>query len=362
MKERRQIDKNELHDLYFEQGNTIKECQKIFQCSQNTIRRRFEKWGWKFRRAGGKKGRRHHKTRHIVQDIDNIKKLYDDGVKCKEIANKYNVSETFIERLLKDHKVELKNNNDRCRIRRDEFRSNNIDEINHLYLNDKLSTAQIASIYNLGDETIRRHLIDSGIKLRNNWEAQTKFTIGDIDELLKTRGYERLTQYDDFSKINRHDNKMELKCKKHGHVWSAKISNIIQGCGCPKCQNKSEAKVHSILDKILDVDIERQKYICSYKWGNKKCKIRVDFYFILNGIKYVIEYNGHQHYEVVDVFKNKGEKLEKQKYRDKSLKNYCEDNNTKLITIDGRYYKNLYMRQYKKRLKELEELLCAEFC
>ena len=58
----------------------------------------------------------------------------------------------------------------------------------------------------------------------------------------------------------------------------------------------------------------------------------MDFYIFYNKNKYVIEYNGRQHYEPVDVFG--GQKaFEEQLLRDSNLRKYCKENNWKLLEI-----------------------------
>ena len=60
----------------------------------------------------------------------------------------------------------------------------------------------------------------------------------------------------------------------------------------------------------------------------------VDFYININNKKYIIEYNGIQHYEYVPYLHN-GNIIEfdKQKNRDKKLEEYCNLNDINLLWV-----------------------------
>ena len=80
------------------------------------------------------------------------------------------------------------------------------------------------------------------------------------------------------------------------------------------------------------------KYISQHFIENPygKRNFIVDFFIEINDIKYIIEYNGRQHYESVELFG--GEKsFNEQVERDNNLKKYCEENKYNLLEIP--YYK-----------------------
>ena len=80
---------------------------------------------------------------------------------------------------------------------------------------------------------------------------------------------------------------------------------------------------------------------------NKSGKAYIDFY--LPDYNTFIEYNGEQHYRPIKYFElNKS--FEQQQKRDEFVRNYCKDNNIKLIEI--KYTDNLKEILYEK-IKEL---------
>lgn len=59
---------------------------------------------------------------------------------------------------------------------------------------------------------------------------------------------------------------------------------------------------------------------------------RLDFYINVHNKEYVIEFNGKQHYEPIDYFGGI-EKYNEQILRDTILREYCVNNNIKLLEI-----------------------------
>lgn len=128
------------------------------------------------------------------------------------------------------------------------------------------------------------------------------------------------------------------KCKIDGYEWYAIPSNMLNGRGCPQCNESSgERKVRQFLEKN-NIEYEYQKPF-------KNCKdvnvLPFDFY--LSDYNICIEYDGIQHFEPVD-FAGKGKEwAEKQfEYTQKhdNIKNeYCKNNNIKLLRIP--YWENV---------------------
>lgn len=85
-------------------------------------------------------------------------------------------------------------------------------------------------------------------------------------------------------------------------------------------------------------------------------RIEPDFYFIVSDKKFIIEYNGEQHYQ--PVFGNNEqakEKFRQQQIQDKYLREvYCLRENINLIEIDGRIYTGEKIKTYIiEQFKEL---------
>lgn len=86
--------------------------------------------------------------------------------------------------------------------------------------------------------------------------------------------------------------KVKWQCR-HDHVWEARYDNINHGRGCPICdESRGERAIAKVLTN-MGIEFEREKRFLS-------CKMRrplpFDFYFQLNGIDFLCEYDGEQHF------------------------------------------------------------------
>ncbi len=93
----------------------------------------------------------------------------------------------------------------------------------------------------------------------------------------------------------------------------------------------SALKCFDIVSKILNENYETE--VCFDGLINPRTnhKLRIDCYFKKSNI--AIEYNGIQHYKNIPFFHNDKNSLEYQKYKDELKKDYCKNNNIKLIVI-----------------------------
>lgn len=117
-----------------------------------------------------------------------------------------------------------------------------------------------------------------------------------------------------------------IKCKKHGYF--DQLARIhLAGFGCPRCSESiGERKIFDIL-KSNNIE-----FITQYRFDNCKNKIKLPFDFFLPKHNICIEFNGLQHYYPVDFFGGQ-ERFQNQLYLDKIKKDYCLENNIKLIII-----------------------------
>ena len=113
-------------------------------------------------------------------------------------------------------------------------------------------------------------------------------------------------------------------------------SNHTTSCGCHK-DLFHENYIAKLLDKY------NLKYIRQYSYDDciYKSKLRFDFAIINNNDNYddvfcLIEYDGRQHFEGVDIFGGEKEFKECQK-RDKIKNNYCKEKEINLIRIPYTY-------------------------
>ena len=127
--------------------------------------------------------------------------------------------------------------------------------------------------------------------------------------------------------------KIKCKCKKDGYEWETKPSDLLNGNGCPKCnESKGEKRVAKYLDN-KNIDYERQ-----YKFDNCKSKKELPFDFYIPSLNIAIEYDGEYHYMIITRGKNGTyerafNKFVGTKVRDTIKTIYCKKNNIKLIRI-----------------------------
>ena len=122
------------------------------------------------------------------------------------------------------------------------------------------------------------------------------------------------------------DTDVKIICPRHG-IFEQNPRDHKRGIGCPKCNSShGERLIRNILTerKIL---FEEQK---KFEWLKMKLQLRCDFY--LPKYNTVIEYNGRQHYEVIEHFGGKSN-FERGKKRDELKRQLLIENNVKLIEV-----------------------------
>lgn len=123
--------------------------------------------------------------------------------------------------------------------------------------------------------------------------------------------------------------KIKIICPIHG-IFEQTLGNHLKGTGCPKCnQSKGEKEIEQFLLKN-NIEFISQYEIDIDTSINQTGIARIDFYIPFKNL--FIEYNGQQHYISIKYFG--GEiTFNRQQKRDKYVRNYCEQNNIKLIEI-----------------------------
>lgn len=127
------------------------------------------------------------------------------------------------------------------------------------------------------------------------------------------------------------------KCLIHDYVWSPTPTSILQGHGCPKCnESKGEKQITLWLEqnKMINIPQKRFSDCCDAK------PLPFDFY--IPDLNVCIEYQGEQHYRPVnfggisdeDAYKN----FITTQHHDEIKRNYCMKNNIELICIP--YWEN----------------------
>jgi len=141
----------------------------------------------------------------------------------------------------------------------------------------------------------------------------------------------------DYSKtiFNGSRKKLKIYCKKCESYFHQVDNYHLQGNGCPKCrQSKGELKISEILNKYNITYIQEKRFV------DCKDKRSLSFDFYLPEHNICIEYQGKQHYIPLIAFyhkkftiKESTDNLKSQQKRDKIKKEYCKNNNIKLIEI-----------------------------
>ena len=123
------------------------------------------------------------------------------------------------------------------------------------------------------------------------------------------------------------------KCENCGSIKSYSDSCLyrIKSCGCIK--SKGELKISKILTEN-NIPFEKEKNFDSCKSENNRY-YKFDFY--VNN-KYLIEYDGQQHFNTDSGW---GEPLEQLQKRDEYKNKWCKENNIPLIRIPYTHYDNL---------------------
>jgi hypothetical protein len=101
--------------------------------------------------------------------------------------------------------------------------------------------------------------------------------------------------------------KITLICNKCHHKWSTSISSIVNNhTGCPRCRSsKGEKACYRVLLKIGIIP-ELQHKLVSLRYR------RFDLMFMYRGRKFLIEYDGEQHFRIVELFHGSAEGLAEQ--------------------------------------------------
>lgn len=153
-------------------------------------------------------------------------------------------------------------------------------------------------------------------------ENKKTFSYKYVSDYIKSNGDTLVSKQ--YTGIN---DKLEIKCN-NGHLYKVSFHSFRHAnTRCPICyQTKGENKIYNFLRKNEILNIQQHKF--------DDCKnIRpLPFDFYIPSFNICIEYDGIQHFEIVDYFGGFDGFVET-KIRDTIKNEYCENNNIKLIRI-----------------------------
>lgn len=148
------------------------------------------------------------------------------------------------------------------------------------------------------------------------------------------------------------------KCKCDcGNIITVKTINLKSGdtrsCGC------SHSKGETIIEKILRENNIKysQQYVFSELTSLNGGNLKFDFAVFNsdNSLRYLIEFNGIQHYEPIDFFG--GEKQFKiQKQNDQKKISYCKENKIPLVIISYQEINDISFDYIERQVKQYEEI------
>ena len=202
-------------------------------------------------------------------------------------------------------------------------------------------------------ELICYHL--SGCPQCNKCERWTKERL--IQRLAeKNHTLELIDPIPDYLNVETH---VHIRCRRCNHHYTPNIKSICNSLSaCPLCnavENKpNEMRTKFYLEQLLTPQANLiWQHPISNEVDQPTDRFTCDFFFTNNDQKYILEYNGPQHYEPYELFGGV-EKFEQQKIRDHWLEHvYCPRHDIKFLSIDGRKVKDLKI--WKALLKLLKK-------
>ena len=221
-------------------------------------------------------------------------------------------------------------------VKSNEIHNNKYDYSLTEYKNDKTKVKIICPKHDVFEQKPNDHLKGCGC-------AKCNGGIKMLQEIFIKKSQQSHNNKYDYSLVNYINSKTKVKiiCPVHG-IFEQNPNDHLKGCGCPICKESKGERTISILLNNKNIHFIRQK-----RFNNCKDKKQLPFDFYLPDFNMCIEYDGRQHYQVVDDFGGEKEFKKIQK-RDKIKNNYCLKSNIYLLRIS-------YKQDIKKELQKLYE-------
>lgn len=165
---------------------------------------------------------------------------------------------------------------------------------------------------------------ECGLLIRGNGKRLKYEDVKSFIEVDMKQGYKLLT-----SDYTNNSTLLEIQCSE-GHIFFKRYNDLQQYSGCPSCScSKGEEKVRNYLLKNSFNFVEQFSFEdCVYV-----NKLKFDFAVFDEGsLKYLIEYDGEQHFKAIEFFGGE-EGFKIIQTRDRIKNKYCEDNGINLIRI-----------------------------
>lgn len=190
------------------------------------------------------------------------------------------------------------------------------------YKNNRTKIKIICSEHGEFKQTPFNHLHNGGCsKCGDNRRFENTSSFIEKAEILHGNEY-------DYSLVEYKNSRSPVRiiCSQHGE-FSQRPSAHLQRQGCPICKESKGEKEIALFLAENNISFNRQ-----YRFDNCRNKQPLPFDFYLLEYNICIEYNGKQHFEVVDYWGGK-EGLEYRQKNDEIKNSYCKDNNINLYNI-----------------------------
>lgn len=197
------------------------------------------------------------------------------------------------------------------------------------YEKTKLKVKIICPIHGVFEQRPSDHLKGQGCPKCSGTIKSTTYEFNNTSNKIHNNFY-------DYSLAVYKNNKKKVKiiCPIHGE-FKQRPNDHLMGHGCPKCNtSKGEQEIEKILNNL------NIKYIKEYKFNDCIVKRHLRFDFYLPNLNICIEFDGKQHYKVIEKFGGEYEFKKRKKY-DKIKNEYCKNNNIHLLRIPYTEYNNI---------------------
>ena len=152
-----------------------------------------------------------------------------------------------------------------------------------------------------------------------------KKTIEEMRELAITKGGKCLSD-----KYTNCFSNLLWECEDCNRTWEATPANVIRGTWCPYCSHIGEESCRSIFEEIFKVEFPKKRP----SWlVNEKTGRRMELDGFNQELKIAFEYNGLQHYTVVNPFHSSEDDLKSSIERDVLKANICKEQGITLIIV-----------------------------
>lgn len=158
-----------LYKLYIKDGLSISKIAQLYNCGKTNINNKLKKHGIKSRSSGDAAKMIHE---YKWDNFENLSKLYiNKKLSSYQIANIYNVSNNVILRKLKKHKIKIRTSNEYDIPEPTSYKWDTYDNLKHKYVELRMSLNSIAKLYNVSAWTISNRLKKHKIAIRSSAES-----------------------------------------------------------------------------------------------------------------------------------------------------------------------------------------------